>query len=54
MHITIEVPDQYADAVRWELEWRGHAFFHHALCVGPCCVVADEFMELSCAEYASR
>lgn len=29
--------------------WR--ASFHNALCAGPCCVVADGFVEVSCGEY---
>jgi hypothetical protein len=28
------------------------AEFHNATCVGPCCVVDDSFIELSCGEYA--
>ena len=27
------------------------AAFHHATCVGPCCLVMDAFVELSCGEY---
>jgi hypothetical protein len=29
--------------------WTGD--FHHAACVGPCCLVTDGFFELSCGEY---
>jgi hypothetical protein len=27
------------------------ADFHHATCVGACCVIMDGFVELSCGEY---
>jgi hypothetical protein len=27
------------------------AAFHRATCVGPCCLVMDGFVELSCGEY---
>jgi len=28
------------------------AGFHQARCVGPCCLIADGFIELSCGEYS--
>ena len=27
------------------------ASFHHATCVGSCCLIMDSFIELSCGEY---
>jgi len=27
------------------------AAFHHATCVGSCCLIMDGFVELSCGEY---
>jgi hypothetical protein len=28
------------------------AGFHQARCLGPCCLVVDGFVELSCGEYS--
>ena len=28
------------------------AGFHQAQCVGPCCLITDGFVELSCGEYS--
>jgi hypothetical protein len=28
------------------------AAFHQARCLGPCCLVVDDFVELSCGEYS--
>jgi hypothetical protein len=32
-----------------DLVWTGS--FHSARCLGPCCLVSDDFLEVSCGEY---